>query len=236
MSMSDIKNKKTIFFDFGDTVASTVPSYPDRIRIALQDLGFNFSDEQFYRAFQYADYIIFKNYLNTGKISSAVYQETLYSIVLEELEIGIGIDEARRVISNKMADSNYTRKLLPGADELLKHLYNSGYKLCVISNNDGKTAEKCEEVGISGYLDLIIDSTSVKKVKPDKDIFHLASRQLGIDTKDILHIGDLYGADVLGALNAGIDAIWINHKDGINYEGINIKQVKTLTKIMELFK
>ncbi len=233
--MNDIKNKKTISFDFGDTVASTAPSYPDRIKIALQDLDYNFSDEQFFRAYQYADYIIFKNYLNDGKISSAIYQKTLYSILLEELEIGIGIDEARRLISNKMADSNYTRELLPGADELLKHLYNSGYKLCVISNNDGKTAEKCEGVGISDYLDLIIDSTSVKKIKPDKDIFHLASRQLGIDTKDILHIGDLYGADVLGALNAGIDAIWINNKDGINYEGINIKQVKSLTEIMELF-
>ena len=38
--MIDIKNKKAIFFDFGDTIASTVPTYPDRIRIALCEIGF----------------------------------------------------------------------------------------------------------------------------------------------------------------------------------------------------
>ena len=60
--MIDLKNKKAVFFDFGDTLASTVPTYPDRIRIALLEIGFNFTEEQYFRAFQYADYQIYKNY------------------------------------------------------------------------------------------------------------------------------------------------------------------------------
>jgi putative hydrolase of the HAD superfamily len=135
-----------------------------------------------------------------------------------------------------MAKSGYKRQLLPGAEELLKDLSKSGFKLAVISNNDGKTAEKCEQLGIAKYFELIIDSTNVNIIKPDKDIFLLASEKLGIDTKDILHIGDLYGADILGARNAGIDTIWINHKDGINYEEIKVTQVSNLLELSGLFK
>ena len=234
--MIDIKNKKAIFFDFGDTIASTVPTYPDRIRIALCEIGFEFTEKQYFRAFQYADYIIYKEYFDDQIISSAIYQKKIISIILRELGINMETEEAWNHINRKMAKSGYKRKLLPGAEELLKDLSKSGFKLAVISNNDGKTAEKCEQLGISKYFELIIDSTNVNTIKPDKDIFLLASEKLGIDTKDILHIGDLYGADILGARNAGIDTVWINHKDGINYEGIKVIQVSNLLELSGLFK
>lgn len=234
--MIDIKSKKAVFFDFGDTLASTVPSYPDRIRLALIEMGFNITEKQYFSAFQCADYTIYKEYIQEQNISSSIYQNKLFSILLYELGIKIDIKEARTQIKQKLAKSKFTRQLLPGAEELLKGLSASGYRLSVISNNDGKTAEKCEEVGITGYLELIIDSTNVKKIKPDKDIFLLASGRLGIDTKDILHIGDLYGADVMGATNAGIDVIWVNHKEGVNYEGIDITEVKDLFELSKLFQ
>ena len=234
--MIDLKNKKAVFFDFGDTLASTVPTYPDRIRIALLEIGFEFTEEQYFRAFQYADYQIYKNYIKEKLITSKIYQKTLFSIVMDELGINMELEEARSLINKKMSEAVVTRKLLPGAEELLGTLYDSGYVLSVISNNDGKTVEKCKEVGIEKYMELIVDSTIVNKIKPDREIFLLTSKKLGIDTKDIVHIGDLYGADVLGALNAGIDIIWINHKDGKNYDGLDILQVKNLVELTDLFK
>jgi len=234
--MIDIKNKKAIFFDFGDTIASTVPTYPDRIRIALSELGYDFTESQYFKAFQYADFQIYKNYVHDSKITSSIYQNSLFSIILSELRIPLNIEDARKLINNKMAGSGFTRKLLPGADILLKNLHKSGYRLAIISNNDGKTAEKCNEVGIANYFELIIDSTNVNKIKPDKDIFLLASNKLGIEPKYILHIGDLYGADILGARNAGIDAVWINQRDGANYEGIDVIEVSNLSELSELFK
>ncbi len=234
--MIDLKNKKAVFFDFGDTLASTVPTYPDRIRIALLEIGFNFTEEQYFRAFQYADYQIYKNYIKEELITSKIYQKTLFSIVMDELGIKMELEEARCLINKKMSGAVVTRKLLPGAEELLGLLHDSGYVLSVISNNDGKTVEKCKEVGIEKYMELIIDSTNVDKIKPDREIFLLASKKLGIDTKDIVHIGDLYGADVLGSLNAGIDVIWINHKDGKDYDGLDILQVKNLPELTDLFK
>jgi len=231
--MINIRNKKAIFFDFGDTIASTIPTYPDRIRIALIEAGNKFTEKQYFRAFQYADYIIFKDYIDDKTISSSIYQKKLISIILRELGINMEPEEAWNHIRLNLSKSEYKRILLPGAKKLLKDLNNSGFKLAVISNNDGKTEEKCEQVGIAEYFELIIDSTNVKIIKPDKNIFLLASRMLGIDTKDILHIGDLYGADIMGARNAGIDTIWINNKDGIDYEEIKVKQVKDLLELSE---
>lgn len=233
--MIDIKNKKAVFFDFGDTLASTIPTYPDRIRMALMEMGFNFTIKQYYSAFQCADYTIYKEYIQEKRITSGIYQKKLISILLSELEIDMESEEAWTQIK-RLAQSKYKRQLLPGAMDLLKGLHESGYLLSVISNNDGKTAEKCEEVGITDYLELIIDSTVVKKIKPDRDIFLLASGRLGLDTKDIIHIGDLYGADIMGATNAGIDVIWVNHKNGINYEGIDITEVKDLFELSGLFQ
>lgn len=235
--MLDIKNKKAIFFDFGDTLASTEPTYPDRIRIALLDLGFKFTEDQYFSAFQYADYQIYKNYIKERRVNSKIYQKTLISTIIDQLGINIETEKAAKLIKQKMATgTGLTRMLLPGADTLLKGLSESGYKLAIISNNDGKTESKCAEVGIKKYFELIIDSTKVKKIKPDKEIFLLASKELGIETKDILHVGDLYGADILGAGNAGIDTVWVNAKNGINYDKIDVNEVINLTELSHLFE
>ena len=234
--MIDIKNKKAVFFDFGDTLASTVPTYPDRIRIALNALGYEFTEKQYFSAFQFADYQIYKNYINDKKVSSKIYQKTLFSVLTEELGINTDSEELRNKVNQKMSGAELKRELLPGAGELLNYLSSCGYKLSVISNNDGRTAEKCEDVGIAEYMELIIDSTKVNIIKPDSRIFLLASEMLQIDPKDILHIGDLYGADVLGAMNAGIDVIWINHKSGKNYEGLDLVEVNNLPELLNIFK
>ena len=234
--MSYIKDKKAILFDFGDTLASTVPTYPDRIRIALNELDFKFTEKEYFSAFQYADFIIYKEYLNDSLITSSIYQKKLVSIILDELGIDMDTDEAWSQIRINMSKTEYSRILLPGAKELLSGLRESGYRLGIVSNNDGKTAEKCEQVGIAEYFKIIIDSTNVKLIKPDKNIFLLASQKLGTEPKDMLHIGDLYGADILGAMNAGIETIWINRKDGIDYEEINVLQARDLLELSELLE
>ena len=235
--MLNIKNKKAVFFDFGDTLASTVPTYPDRIRIALLEMGFEFSVQEYFSAFQYADYQIYNNYIKDGEITSKIYQQSLFSIIIDKLGINMEVEEARQLVNKKMSSGmGLKRVLLPGAEELLREVHSLGYTLAIISNNDGKTAEKCAQVGIDKYFQIIIDSTKVNRIKPDRGIYLLASRELGIDTNDIVHIGDLYGADVLGARNAGIETVWLNSRNGINYDGIDVFEVGSLRELSELFK
>jgi putative hydrolase of the HAD superfamily len=45
--------------------------------------------------------------------------------------------------------------------------------------------------------------------KPDPRIFHEACRRLGCAPVEVLHVGDDWALDVLGALGAGLQAAWL---------------------------
>jgi putative hydrolase of the HAD superfamily len=129
----------------------------------------------------------------------------------------------------------FGRAQLPGANELLDFLREKGFILVVISNNDGKTVEKCEEVGIRQYFDIIIDSTNLGIVKPDSRIFSFVLDELNLSSGQAIHVGDLYGSDVMGALNAGIDAIWLNNRGIKKLDGSQVIEYQSLTAIKKLF-
>ena len=72
-------------------------------------------------------------------------------------------------------------------------------------------------------------------VKPDRNIYLYALSEMNIEHDEAVHIGDLYGADILGGINSGLDVIWFNHRNGKNYEDIKVKQFFTYSEILESF-
>ncbi len=46
--------------------------------------------------------------------------------------------------------------------------------------------------------------------KPDATIFHRTAELLNVEPDVMLHVGDNLAADVGGALNAGMTAVWLN--------------------------
>ncbi|UVE69871.1 HAD-IA family hydrolase [Burkholderia pyrrocinia] len=45
--------------------------------------------------------------------------------------------------------------------------------------------------------------------KPEPEIFHAAAEALDVRPAELLHVGDDYHLDVVGALNAGLQAAWV---------------------------
>ncbi len=45
--------------------------------------------------------------------------------------------------------------------------------------------------------------------KPEPEIFHAAAKALGVSPAELLHVGDDYHLDIVGALNAGLQAAWV---------------------------
>jgi putative hydrolase of the HAD superfamily len=100
--------------------------------------------------------------------------------------------------------------LFPGAHEVLQYL-GSKYNLHLISNGFKESTEiKIAGSNISSYFQQIIISEVVGINKPDKAIFKHALNLAGADKKESLMIGDSIEADVRGALNFGMDAIYFN--------------------------
>jgi putative hydrolase of the HAD superfamily len=226
--------KKAIFFDFGDTLASTNPPYLIRLALAFRDCGYNVSDDDFERAYLRTDYEIHKKYLKRGTISPLEYREWFFPKLCRHLSLEGESKIIRERIRLALRGINYTRSALPGAIELIQLLKDMGLILGIISNNDGTTQEKCEEVGIRNYFDIIADSTNLGFVKPDSRIFQFALEKLNISPSEALHIGDLYGSDVLGGRNAGLDVIWLNKRRVEKLDETQILEVKNLSEIIEL--
>lgn len=224
--------KKAVFFDFGDTLASTNPPYLIRLAMAFRDSGYDVSDDDFESAYLKTDYEIHKKYLARGTISPLEYREWFFPKLCRHLSLEGESITIRERIRTAMRGIDYTRSALPGAVELIELLKDRGLILGVISNNDGTTQEKCEEVGIKDYFDIIADSTNLGFVKPDSRIFQFVLEKLNISSSEALHIGDLYGSDVLGGRNAGLDVIWLNKRPIQRLDGTQILEVKNLSEIV----
>lgn len=223
--------KKAIFFDFGDTLASTNPPYLIRLALAFRACGYDVSDDQFESAYVRTDYEIHRKYMKRGRISPLEYREWFFPKLCKYLSLEGESKIIRDRIRLALGEISYTRSALPGAVELVGLLKNMGFILSVISNNDGRTGEKLEEVGIKGYFDIIADSTNLGFVKPDSRIFRFVLEKLGISPSEALHIGDLYGSDVLGGRNAGLDVIWLNERRVDKLDETRILEVKNLSEI-----
>ncbi|WP_214072055.1 YjjG family noncanonical pyrimidine nucleotidase [Mucilaginibacter sp. dw_454] len=100
--------------------------------------------------------------------------------------------------------------LFPHAHETLEYLRGK-YQLHLISNGFKESQDtKINGTGIGKYFTHIIISELVGVNKPDKAIFEYAVNLADTTKEQSLMIGDSLEADVLGALNFGMDAIYFN--------------------------
>lgn len=103
---------------------------------------------------------------------------------------------------------NLWRKPLPGMFALLEELSRARVPLGVVSNSEGKLSELMSELGIREHFDAFADSGVLGFEKPDRRIFDFVAGQLGLPTSSLVHVGDAWEADVVGALGAGARAVW----------------------------
>jgi FMN phosphatase YigB (HAD superfamily) len=95
---------------------------------------------------------------------------------------------------------------------LLARLHDAGYRLAILSNWPlAATIDRyAEATGWTPLLDAIVVSQRVGTIKPQRPIFDAARAALGNpDAAAILHVGDDWVADVVGAKRAGWRAAWL---------------------------
>ncbi len=85
----------------------------------------------------------------------------------------------------------------------LDALSRRGLKLGVISNWDERLRPLLARLGLAHYFSSIVVSCEVGANKPDPRLFHQATAELAVAPHELLHVGDSYAADVLGAESVG---------------------------------
>lgn len=113
-----------------------------------------------------------------------------------------------------------------GTIEILEYL-KPKYKLHIITNGFREVQQtKLDKSNISHYFDTVTSSEAVGVKKPNPKVFNHALSLANIKKENGIMIGDNYEADILGALNIGLDAICYNYHN-VTLEN-DIKEVKHL--------
>jgi HAD superfamily hydrolase (TIGR01549 family) len=122
-------------------------------------------------------------------------------------------------------------ELFPDVLPAVHQLREDGYPLAIVSNWQKGLAHFCSELGMREYFNAIVSSAEVGIEKPDPRIFYEASRQLGIEPKSLVHVGDQQEDDVRGATEAGFTAVWLN-RTGDETIGVTIGSLIELSDIL----
>jgi putative hydrolase of the HAD superfamily len=226
---------KHLFFDLDHTLwdfeansRQTLEELYHNLR--LQERGVHSFDDFFSRYIVHNDKLWerYRNgYIKVGELRWKRMWLTL-------LDFKIGDEPLARKMDVLFLDALPTRKILfPYAIEILDYLTQKGYQLHLITNGFEKTQlSKIENAGLSGYFGEVITSEGANSLKPHKEIFEYAFRKTGAEPAESIMLGDSIEADIQGAMNAGIDQVYVNHL-GIEPE---IRPTYTIYSLKELEK
>ena len=107
------------------------------------------------------------------------------------------------------------------------------YPLVSLSNGNADV----HRVGLGAYFRAAITAREFGVGKPDPRIFHAAAGAVDLMPANVLHVGDDATLDALGALNAGMQAVWVNRADHLwSHEVDEPVCVSTLTELCALLE
>lgn len=132
---------------------------------------------------------------------------------LSLLDFKIADEKLAEEMNTRFLDLLPTRTILfPHAKEILDYLVDKKYEIHLITNGFEKTQHsKLHYSGLAGYFKEVITSEISNSLKPNKEIFDFAFQKTGALPAESIMIGDSIEVDIEGAINAGIDQVFVNH-------------------------
>jgi len=129
------------------------------------------------------------------------------------LDFKIGDEKLARKMGERFLELLPSRNLLfPHTIEILEYLKDKGYQLHLITNGfEHVQHSKLRNSGIDGFFREVITSEGSNSIKPNKEIFDYAISKAGASPENSIMLGDSIEADIEGAINAGIDQVFVNH-------------------------
>lgn len=159
--------------------------------------------------------------------ASFLSQERIERDTLAELIARFGVSLSPDALSEELFAYWRSPDVFP---DTRSFLMRQSVPICVVSNIDNSFIWEA-----IAQLDFpfahVVTSEDARAYKPRSEIFEEALRRVGCAPEEVVHIGDSYSADVMGARGCGIDAIWVNRKGRRVEDSVAMLEVATLSEI-----
>jgi putative hydrolase of the HAD superfamily len=212
---------RAVFFDWSFTLARYIPSREQLQCQALGELGISISPADATAGLSVADRYLWEESAVSSIRKRSIQEQAAFFIryeqkVLSEIGVRIPTDSANFPKLLKNLDSLYRQLKFVLYDDVLpslKSLKQQNLFLALVTNMDADMKAISAELGLAGYLDLIVTSSEVGASKPQPKIFLTALQNAGLNAGEVIHVGDQPDIDIAGAKGAGIRTVLLDRAD-----------------------
>lgn len=228
--------KKHIFFDLDHTIWDFDRNAEETLNelyqtYRLNELGLN-SCGDFILKYTENNHQLWADY-HLGKITKDFLRAERFSKTF--IQLGIHPDSVPHQFEDDYVSISPTKtNLFEAAEDVLAYLQQK-YTLHIISNGFKETTlTKMNLSNLNPYFENVIISEDVGVNKPNPIIFEYALDKAKASKEESVMIGDSLEADIYGALNFGIEAIFFNPLEKEKPADVK-NQITHLKELLQLF-
>jgi putative hydrolase of the HAD superfamily len=202
---------KAVFIDAGNTLLYENPSRFEIYAQAARRRGLDVPTQRMADLMRRAHRELPREIGGAFRYSEAWFASYIGLIFHEALGLSrSSVPEVQEELFARFAEPG-TFVLHEGAIELLDALRDRGLAVGIVSNWSQRLPGILVGLGLTSRLDFVLASAIERVEKPDPEIFARACARAGVLPSEALHAGDDAAKDVLGAREAGLDSVRIDH-------------------------
>ena len=231
-----------VFFDLYNTLAGFRPSRYEIQSEALADFGISVTPDGILRGYYLADAFMSEQNATKPVRSLSRDENRMFFAEYERRMLrGAGVEVSQEQawqIWRRIRKIDYGLALFDDTIPALNACRQMGLTVGLISNMNQSGDELADSMGLLPYIDLSITSHEVGAEKPNPLIFERALERAEAQPECAVHVGDQITSDIVGAVNAGINAVLLD-RDG-NHKGYTaqprITGLEELPALLERFQ
>ena len=226
------KHKKHLFFDLDHTLWDFDKNSGFAFDAIFKNKGFDISLQDFLNIYIPRNQHYWKLY-QVNQISHEDLRYYRLKDVFDALNFEVSDQIIHQLSDDYIKYLPEYNHLFDGAIELLDYL-KPNYQLHIITNGFSDVQDrKLTNSNIGHYFETITNSELAGQKKPNPVIFDYALGIAKASKEESIMIGDSFEADILGALDFGIDAIFFNEsKIAIEKEVYQVSHLLELKNIL----
>ncbi len=225
-------HKKHLFFDLDHTLWDFDKNSGFAFETIFKKQGFDISLQDFLIIYIPRNQHYWKLY-QVNQISHEDLRYYRLKDVFDALNYKISDEVIHQLSEDYITYLPENNHLFDGAIELLDYL-KPKYQLHIITNGFSEVQnKKLSNSKIGHYFETITNSELAGQKKPNSIIFDYALKSAKASKEESIMIGDSFEADILGALDFGMDAIFFNeNKSVIKHDVCQVNHLLELKNIL----